>query len=128
MTKLITADEARQMSADITDDFINNGMEPYIEYLNKNIEEAIKKGRTGIQFWYRWYCEVTPDPILSELSEEHLGILMEHLKSNGYYVKLTCNKLLYIMWWKIEEKPEPVKETPKKKSLWDIVWNYQWGK
>ena len=124
MTKLITAEEARQMSADIKDNFINNEMEPYIEYLNNKIEEEIKKGRTGVYFWYDYSMGVAPDPVISELSEDNLATLIEYLESNGYYVKLTSGALLFIAWWKRTEKPEPVKEEPKKKSMWDIWGNY----
>ena len=123
MTKLITAEEARQMSADIKDNFINNEMEPYIEYLNNKIEEEIKKGRTGVYFWYDYSMGVAPDPVISELSEDNLATLIEYLESNGYYVKLTSGALLFIAWWKREEKPE-IKEEPKKKSMWDIWGNY----
>ena len=118
-TKLITAEEARQMSADIKDNFINNEMQPYIEYLNKKIEEEIKKGRTGVYFWYNYSMGVAPDPVISELSEDNLSTLIEYLESNGYYVKLTSGSLLFIAWWKRTEKPE-VKEEPK--NHWFTMW------
>ena len=118
-TKLITAEEARQMRDISLIDFRNNGMEKYIKYLNKIVRESTSEGRYNYQTIIHYYPDANYDKVLDELSNEKLEVLIEHLKENGYGV-LIYNNCFYLSWDIPEEKPEPVKEEQKKP--WYMFW------
>ena len=124
MTKLITAEEAREMRDMSLIHFVNNDMEKYIVHINKLVKEATSKGEYGFVvalYSHPDYPERV-DKVLSELSEVKRKVLFEHLKENGYRPVIYTNAF-YLYWDDAKEKPE-VKETPKKKSLWDIWGNW----
>lgn len=125
MTKLITAEEARVLREKGLIDFVNNDMEKYIKHINKIVREETAKGQWNYAVFLKNhldYPEIVSDKLLRELSEEKRNILIEHLKENGY-TAMVYNHTFYLSWDLPEEKPE-VKEEPKKKSLWDIVWRH----
>jgi len=106
MVKLITAEEARQMRDISLIDFRNNGMEKYIEYLNKKIKETSERGSFGFDLWIDEYCSgITPDPVISELSPVHMQQLIFHLVKNGYRAYVDRAKLY--VYWNIVVQPEP---------------------
>ena len=124
MTKLITAEEAREMRDMSLTHFRNNEMDKYIEYINKKVKETANRGSFGFDLWIEYYSGITPDPVISELSPVQMQMLISHLVNNGYRAYLDRAKL-YVYWnIVVQPDPEPVKEEPKKKSLWDIVWNH----
>ena len=122
MTKLITAEEARTMREDGINKFINTDMEKYIKHINKIVKDATSEGKWLYQTHIQYYPDAKIDKVLEELSYEKMKVLTEHLKENGY-TAMVYNNVFYLSWDLPEEKPE-VKEEPKKKSLWDIVWRH----
>lgn len=116
-TKLITAEEARTMREDGINKFINTGMDKYIKHINKIVKDATSEGKWIYQTHIQYYPDAKIDNVLEELSFEKLKVLIEHLKENGYQALLYHNTF-YLSWELPEEKPEPVKEEPKKKPWW----------
>ena len=119
-TKLITAEEARQMRDISLIDFRNNGMEKYIEYLNKKIKETSERGSFGFDLWIEYYSGMTPDPVISELSPVHMQQLIFHLVQNGY--RAYVDRAKFYVYWNIvvQPEPEPVKE--EQKNPWYMFW------
>lgn len=107
MTKLITAEEAREMRSMNMDHFLNNDMEKYIKYINKKIGEETKKGNFGFELWYTYYALSPPDPVISELSGAQMAQFVNLLEENGYRAYLDRGMKLCV-WW--NEKVEPVIE------------------
>ena len=120
MTKLITAEEARQMRDISLIDFCNNGMEKYIKYINEKIKEEAEKGNFRFDLWIEYYSGITPDPVISELSSVQMQHLIFHLVKNGYRAHLDRAKL-YVDWnIVVQPDPEPVKE--EQKNPWYMFW------
>lgn len=117
-TKLITAEQAREIREECITNFKINGMDKYIKYLNKKIKETSERGSFGFDLWIEYYCGMTPDPVISELSHAQMQQLIFHLVSNGYRAYLDKAKL-YVYWnIVVHQEPEPVKEESKKKPWW----------
>ena len=122
MTKLITAEEARTMREDGINKFINTDMEKYIKHINKIVKDATSEGKWLYQTHIQYYPDAKVDKVLEELSYEKMKVLINHLKENGYQAMIYGN--VFYLSWDLPEEKEEVKEEPKKKSLWDIVWNH----
>jgi hypothetical protein len=105
-TKLITAEEAREMRSMDMVHFLNNDMEKYIKYINKKIREETKNGMFGFELWYTHYVSTSPDPVISELSEQKMMMLISLLEENGYRAYLDRGKRLCV-WWNKKEEPKP---------------------
>jgi hypothetical protein len=120
MTKLITAEEARQMRDISLINFRNNGMEKYIKYLNKKIKETSERGSFGFDLWIEYYSGITPDPVISELSPVQMQQLIFHLVKNGY--RAYVDRAKFYVYWNIvvQPEPEPVKE--EQKNPWYMFW------
>ena len=126
VTKLITAEEARQMRDMSLIHFINNDMDKYIKHINQIVREETAKGKWDFSVAMKYsptFPDLVSDKLLGELSEEQRKVIINHLKENGYTAIEYCDAF-YLSWAIPQEKPEPVKEEPKKKSLWDIVWDW----
>ena len=121
MTKLITAEEARNMRDMSLIHFVNNDLNKYIKHINKMVNDATSEGKWNYQAVIQYYPDAKIDKVLEELSYEKMKVLINHLKENGYQAMIYGN--VFYLSWALEEKEE-VKEEPKKKSLWDIVWNH----
>lgn len=117
-TKLITPEQARQLREDSITNFKIIGMEKYIKYLDKKIRETSERGNFGFSLWVEFYCGITPDPVMSELSPVQMQQLIFHLVENGYRAYLE-GAILYV-YWNIVVQPEPVKEEQKKP--WYMFW------
>lgn len=120
MTKLITAEEARTMREMGIHHFRNTEMDKYIKYINKKVKETANRGSFGFELWHEYYCGMTPDPVISELSPVQMQILIFDLVKNGYRAYL--DKARLCVYWNIVVQPEPVKEEPKK-LWWFSMWS-----
>lgn len=119
-TKLITAEEARQIRDVSLRDFRNNEMYKYIKYINKKVIETANRGSFGFDLWIEYYSGITPDPVISELSPVQMQMLISHLVKNGYRSYVDRAKL-YVYWnIVVQPEPEPVKEEQKKP--WYMFW------
>ena len=117
--KLITAEEARQMREDALNTFVETDLQKYIKHINGKIREETKRGKFGFELWYEYYCGITPDPVISQLSPSQLNELIKHLEENGYRAYLHGGVLFKVYWNIVEKVPEPeVKEEPKKIPAW----------
>lgn len=122
-TKLITAEEARQIRDVSLIHFRNNELDKYIKYINKKVRETANRGSFGFDLWIEYYSGITPDPVISELSPAQMQMLISHLRENGYRAYVDRAKLY--VYWNIVVQPEPVKEEPKESSLAFWKWfNY----
>ena len=121
-TKLITAEEARTMREDGINKFINTDMEKYIKHINKIVKDATSEGKWLYQTHIQYYPDAKVDKVLEELSYEKMQVLINHLKENGYTAMVYG--IAFYLSWDLPEEKEEVKEEPKKKSLWDIVWRH----
>jgi len=126
MTKLITAEEAREMRSMELIHFLNNDMEKYITYINKKITEETKKGNFGFELWYTYYISQYSDPVISELSAAQMAQLVNLLEENGYRAYLDRGMRLCV-WWneKVEPKSaefEVVRHELTFKEPWYCFW------
>lgn len=126
MTKLITAEEAREIRAMCIHNFRNYEMEKYIKYINKKIREETKKGNFGFELWYTYYVSCTPDPVISELSAVQMAQLVNLLEENGYRAYLDRGMRLCV-WWNQKEEPksaefEVVQHELTFKEPWYCFW------
>jgi hypothetical protein len=126
-TKLITAEQARELREDSITNFKIIGMEKYINYLDKKIRETSERGNFGFSLWIEFYCGITPDPVISELSPVQMQQLIFHLVENGYRAYLEEARL-YVYWNSVvQQDPEPVeKEKPKKLTWLNSNWFPSW--
>jgi hypothetical protein len=118
-TKLITAEQAREMREECITNFKIIGMDKYIKHINKVVKESTSEGRYNYQTIIHYYPDANYDKVLDELSNEKLEVLIEHLRENGYGV-LIYNNCFYLSWDIPEVKPEPVKE--EQKNPWYKFW------
>jgi len=120
MTKLITAEEARQMRDISLIHFREIELEKYIKYLNKKIKETTERGSFGFDLWIEYYSGITPDPVISELSPVQMQQLIFHLVKNGY--RAYVDRAKFYVYWNIvvQPEPEPVKE--EQKNPWYMFW------
>ena len=124
MVRLITAEQARTMRETALDTFVEKEMDKYIKYINKKITEETKKGMWGLELWYAYYSDISPDPVISELSKPQLNRLINILEVNGYRAYLDYDRR-FVIYWDIVVEPEPVNEEPKKIPWWKF-WSKQW--
>lgn len=124
MTKLITAEEARNMREQSITDFNKTGMTKVIKHLNKKIEEQTAKGLWGIDILYKPFMELDHDKVLGELSDPQIDELIKYLKDNGYQAFVNY-QVFYISW---KEKEEPVNNNED--AIYEVYrpWYKLWRK
>ena len=121
MTKLIAAEEARNMREQSIVDFNDKGMVKFIKHLNKKIEEETAKGMWGFSLLVEYCYDVEPDKVFSELSSVQIKELIKHLENNGYRAWI-YNGCFNVRWDELKEEPEQIHTEVPVIKPWYKFW------